>query len=220
MSTPGPDDCGTVTILLREMRAGSRPAFDELFRLLQQDLRRFAQSLLRKGPHHDFTGTELVNMACARLLGKGQPQADDRAHLFFLIGRAMRDTLVEEARKEAAQARGGGRARVPMIDFTVDERTSRLDVLDLHEALTELERRDPAGARVIELRFFAGLSLEQTAEAIGCSLAAVRRDWTYARAWLSERLSRMGAARAGETPGPAAQGTQDLIADSRSGALD
>src|SRR5262245_13198760 len=210
MSTPGPDDCGTVTVLLREMRAGNRPAFDELFRLLQQDFRRFAQSLLGKGPRRDFSGTELVNMACARLLGKGQPEADDRAHLFFLIGRAMRDTLVEEARKEAAQARGGGRARVPLIDFTVDERTSRLDVLDLHEALAELERRDPAGARVIELRFFAGLSLEQTAEAIGCSLATARRDWTYARAWLSERLSRTGTPDTGGNPGLNGGGT-DLI---------
>lgn len=181
---------GTVTALLREMRAGSRPAFDELFHRIQRELRRHAQSILRPNPRGDVTGTELVNMACVRLLGRGELHAEDRGHLFFLLGRAMRDTLVEEARKQAAAVRGGGRRRVPLVEFSVDERTSRLDVLDLHVALAELEERDPDGARVIELRFFAGLSLEQTAAAIGCSLAVVRRDLSYARAWLSERLAR------------------------------
>jgi len=183
------DPSGTVTLLLREMRAGSRTAFDELFRLIQHDLRRFAQSMLGPSPRHDTSGTELVNMACARLLGRGQPHAEDRGHLFFLLGRAMRDTLVEEARKRSAAMRGGGQSPMPLVDFPADERTARLDVLDLHAALSELEARDPDGARVIELRFFAGLTLEETAEAMGCTLAAVRSHWNYARAWLSERLS-------------------------------
>ncbi len=184
------ENTGTVTLLLREMRAGSRPAFDELFRRIQHELRRYAQSMIRPSAGHEASSTELVNMACAKLLGRGELQAQDRAHLFFLLGRAMRDALVEEVRKDAAQKRGGGRAAAPLADFPVQERTTYLDILDLNTALAELEVRDPIGARVIELRFFAGLTLEQTAEAMGCSFADVRRDWSYARAWLSERLSR------------------------------
>jgi len=185
-------DPGTVTLLLREMHAGNRPAFDELFRLIQPDLRRYAQSILRSSSRPDTTGTELVSMACARLLGRGPLEAQNRGHLLFLLGRAMRDAMVDEARKAGAAVRGGGRAPLPLVEFAVGERSIRLDVLDLNEALKELEARDPDGARVIELRFFVGLTLEETAEAMECTVRTVRDNWDYARAWLAARLAGQG----------------------------
>lgn len=182
-------DPGTVTSLLREVSAGNRSALEELFRTIQPDLRRYAQRVLNSTSRRDTTGTELVSMALARLLAKGPLAAQSRAHLLFLLGRAMRDALVDEARKSNAAIRGGGRAPSPLVEFAVDQHPVRLDVLDLHEALRELEARDPEGSRVVELRYFVGLTLEETAEAMECSLGAVRDHWTYARAWLAARLA-------------------------------
>jgi RNA polymerase sigma factor (TIGR02999 family) len=101
----------------------------------------------------------------------------------------MQDVLVEEWRRRHAKKRGGGRSRADLLEFGADDDSIRADVLDLRDALTELAVHDPAGARLINLRFFAGRTLEEAAEIVGCTFATARRDWEYARAWLRERLS-------------------------------
>lgn len=185
---------GEITVLLRRMREGHEPAKDELFRIVYNDLRAMARGALRSGGfgYLGLDGTAVVNSACARLLGRDQLDAEDRRHFFFLLLRAMQDVLVEEARSAMAAKRGGGHRRVELHD-TVDgnmnaEGTARYDVIDLHEALNELQIKDPEGARVVQLRFFAGRTLVETAELMGITLAIVRGHWDYAKAWLAQRI--------------------------------
>lgn len=179
----------SITTLLRAARSGSRSALDRVFEIVQGDLRKLAQSMLRNGwPKAGICGTELVNMACSRLLGRGGLEAQDRGHFLFLLGRAMHDVLVEEARRATAAIRGGGKPPIPLIEIPVEHGTTRLNVLDLHTALEEFRTIDPEAARVVELRYFAGLTIAQAAEATGRSFATVRGDCAYAKAWLGERL--------------------------------
>lgn len=187
--TPG-DGPGTVTQLLARSRAGDDLARDQLFRHVEGDLRRVAGAMIRRGGWGPSAvqGTELVNMACARLLGRGDIAAEDRRHFFRLFGRAMHDVLVEEARRSSAARRGGDRRRVHLIDFVVEGETFQMDILDLRDALKELHARDPEGALVIKGRFFAGQSLAEMAEVMGSTIPKVRGNWEYARAWLLERL--------------------------------
>lgn len=188
MSELGATSTGTITSLLREAEAGNRSALEQVFDRVQGDLRGMARGVLRGGGWQNLQGTELVNMACERLLKREQLNAEDRRHFFFLFGRAMRDILVEEARAAQAAKRGGGRKPAPEVDFAVDGRRTRVGVLELHEALELLKEHDPEGVRVVELRFFAGRTLEETAELMGCTVGVVRGHWSYAKAWLAARL--------------------------------
>lgn len=194
---------GPLTALLARTSAGDSGARDELFRMVEPDLRRVAQRLLSAGgwPSSAPSGTELVSMACVRLLDRDALRARDRDEFFKLLYRSMHDVLVDEARRVTAAKRGGGHQRVPMIDIAVDDGSTRYHVLDLHSALRELAEIDPHGAQVVDLRFFAGLSLEAAAAHMGCSLAQVRGHWAYARAWLDDRLvsGRPSAAEPGKT---------------------
>jgi len=183
-------DPGTITSLLRLFDAGSRKALDELFVLIEPDLRRLAQSILSGRARRNDSGTELVSKAIARLLHANDLNAENRGHLFFKFGRAMRDSLVEEVRRNGAAKRGGGVPHETLVDFTVDQRDLHFNVLELREALSALEKVDPKGAAVVQLRFFGDLTLEQTATALGVSVGRVRDDWFYASAWLKERLQR------------------------------
>lgn len=180
-----------LTALLARTTAGDAGARDELFRIVEPDLRRVAQRILSVGgwPPTAPTGTELVSMACVRLLDRDALHARDRDEFFKLLYRSMHDVLVDEARRVTAAKRGGGHQRVPMVDIAVDGGSTRYHVLDLHAALRELAEIDPQGAQVVDLRFFSGLSLEATAASMGCSLAQVRGHWAYARAWLDDRLA-------------------------------
>jgi len=182
---------GTITILLRETREGELGARDRLFDAVYDDLRRLAHSQLSNlGRSGTIEGTALVHSACERLLGKGQLDAEDRKHFFFLLSRAMHDVLVEHIRAENALRRGGGHQRVPLVEFATDGQMVRLDLLAVHEAIEELRGVDAQAAQVVQLRFFAGRTLEQCEELMGVSFAMVRRHWDYAKAWLHERLSR------------------------------
>jgi len=183
---------GTITSLLSAVGEGSRPAYEQLFEHVQSDLKRLAQSMInargwRSGP---MQGTELVNMACARILGKGPLRAEDRRHLFFLLGRAMRDVLVEEARRASAAIHGGGHVRVAEREIVADDGVTCFRILDLHDALDEFKLVDPAAAALVELRFFAGRTLREAADAQGVSFAVARRNWEYAKAWLGVRLGK------------------------------
>ena len=196
MAHEGTHNPGEVTLLLRRSGAGDISARDELLRVLYNDLRGMARYAMASGNfgYLRLDATAVVNDACGRLLGRNQLAAEDGRHFRYLMARAMHDVLVEEARKADADKRPNERRRVELQD-TIDgsaNRTAYWDVLDLHQALEELRLKDPDGAQLIELRFYGGCTLEETAELMGTTLAIVRRNWTYARAWLAERL----------TPGP------------------
>lgn len=182
---------GTVTRLLRAMDAGEPDARDTLFAHVQADLRRIAQSLLNHWPRTaaGTSGTELVNMACLRLLAADRLSAEDRKQFFYQLGRAMHDVLVQEARRTRAAKRGGGWRRQLLGEaVSSDDESVTDDLLDLHAALNDLALVDPDAATVIRLRFFAGYSFRETATILGRTLAQVRGDWEYARAWLSTHV--------------------------------
>lgn len=180
---------GTITSLLHRARNGDAGATDALIERVYGELKVVALGhIARSRQRANLDATNLVHAAFEQLLKRERLGAEDRRHFFFLFGRAMRDVLVDEARREDAAKRGGGRRRVPLADFTLDGSTDRWGFIDLHEALTALSVVDPDGARVAELRYFGGRSLEETAEIMGCSVFRVRDHWKYARAWLAERL--------------------------------
>jgi RNA polymerase sigma factor (TIGR02999 family) len=180
---------GTITSLLHQARAGNGEARNEVLRKLRGELRRTAAALLADVPGDAVhQPTALVNAGCARLLERNDLDANDRGHLLFLMSRAMHDALVEHVRAQAAAKRGGGRRREPLTKVVIEDRPVELDMAELREALSELESRYPDSTRAIVLRFFAGKTLAETAELMGCSISVVRGHWRYARAWLRERL--------------------------------
>lgn len=183
------DPDGTVTRLIQAARAGEPGAEDQLFYRVEGELRRAAQSLLTsKGVGIDvLRGTELVNMACVRLLGRDQPCVEDRAHFFFLLGRAMHDVFVEEARRHATVKRGHGRRREMLVELA-DQSSTRIAATDLRDGMDALRATDPDAARAVELHQLAGRSLRETAELMGVTLHRVRQHVEYGMAWLRERL--------------------------------
>ena len=173
------------TQLLRDARDGDRQAFDRLFGHVYEELRRIAHHRLRRHRRGDtLSTTVLVNEAYLRLVDQNGADARDRPHFFALASRAMRFILVDYARARMSKKRGGGEAVVPLeaVQVAADERAA--DVLSLHDALEELGRHNERLGRMVEYRFFGGLSYEEIAEVVGCSVPTVKRDWSRARAWL------------------------------------
>lgn len=177
-----------VGLLLESVNAGDEKAFESLVAVVYGELRRMAGSLMRgQRADHTLQPTALVNEAYLRLV-KGEMQWDGRAHFFGAAARAMRQVLIAHARHHAAQKRDGGdRVTFQEIDVAAPEPT--LDLLALDEALDALGRVDERYSRVMELRYFAGCSLAEIADLTGRSLATVKRDWAYARAWLYDHMS-------------------------------
>jgi RNA polymerase sigma-70 factor, ECF subfamily len=177
-----------VGALLREVNAGDERAFESLVALVYAELRRMAGSLMRnQGAGHTLQPTALVNEAYLRLV-QGETRWESRAHFFGAAARAMRQVLIAHARHHAAQKRDGG-DRVTFNEIDVAGPEPTLDLLALDTALTALARVDERYTRVMELRYFAGCSLPEIADLTGRSLASVKRDWTYARAWLYDHMS-------------------------------
>lgn len=200
MSSQLGGDGGTITSLLREARCGDARAREAVFAEAYDHLRRIAAAHLRSTGHERILqATALVNEAYARLSDAETLAAQDRRDLFRAFSRAIHHELVDHIRAENAQKRGGGRGRELLTDIPVDGGTMTLDLIELRAALEELERHDPEGAEVVRLRFFAGKSLRQTADILGCTLAAVRGHWSYAQVWLVDRLGR-AASDGPETP--------------------
>ncbi len=174
-------------------RRGDRAATGELMALVYDDLRRLADRYLsREGRAQTLQPTALVHEAYLRLVRSDQ-HWQSRAHFFGAAARAIRRILLDRARARRSELRGGGRARLPIEaarDVTVGG--PRLDFLMLDEALERLARLDEGKARVVELRFFGGLSVEETAEVLGTSASTVARDWRFARVWLHRELGRSG----------------------------
>lgn len=181
---------GTITLLLSRVRTGDEDASDQLYAHVYDDLKRMARQLIasKARPWTAHEATALVGAACERLLGKESLMAEDRRHFFFLLGRAMKDVLVEQARSDLAIKRGGRHQCVPLDDVAQPTSSETFPLLDVQDALDELREHDPVAADVVTLRFYAGRSLRETAELTGCSLATVRGDWEYAKAWLHKRL--------------------------------
>ena len=156
------------------------------------ELRVLANRALRGGrPGQTLQTTALVNEAYLRLVGQERTRWQNRGHFLAIAAQAMRRVLVDHARRRAAAKRGGREIRVTLEDVADDAAAGRdLEVLAVDEALKELEKVDPQLARLVELRFFAGLSVAETAEALGVSPATVGREWSTARAWLHRELKR------------------------------
>jgi RNA polymerase sigma factor (TIGR02999 family) len=191
--TPQPEPTPAVTTLLRAWAQGNEAARDQLFRVLYSELRRQAGRYMRRERRsHTLQPSGLVNEAYLRLAGSPDLDLHDRAHFFAIAARVMRQVLVDHARRRRAAKREG--VHVTLGD--ADAAAVPLQVLDLETALQELTVLDPRQARVVELRFFGGLDVEETADALGLSARTVKREWQTARAWLQHRLLQGG----GEQP--------------------
>jgi RNA polymerase sigma factor (TIGR02999 family) len=182
-------DPGQVTQLLERWGRGDQSALDELTPLVYNELRNVADAYLRRErPDHTLQATALVNEAYLRLIGQKHGRWQGRKHFFGIAARLMRQVLVEHARKHKAEKRGGGRVAVTLEEFAEVSSTPDVDILAVHEALERLAVFDAHQAHVVELRFFGGLSIDETAEILGVGHATVEREWTMARAWLRNEL--------------------------------
>jgi RNA polymerase sigma factor (TIGR02999 family) len=182
------ESTGTVTALIRSWREGDQAALDRLVPLVYAELRRMARARLRALRDHSLQPTALVHEAYLRLVGLEMP-VHDRTHFFALAARLMRQILVDHARRKQARKRGGGLTITSLENVSEPVAIAVVDILVLEEALQELASFDQRACRVVELRYFAGLKLDEAAEALGVSTATVERDWAVAKAWLSKRLS-------------------------------
>ena len=179
---------GEVTRLLRAYEGGDSRAFDALVPLVYEEMRRIARGQLRRGPGQGFDTTSLVHEAYLKLAAAEGLTAADRGHLMAIAATAMRQLLVDRARAQLRAKRGGGQVPVELADIDVPVEPQPEFLLDLDRALAVLRERDERLAKVVDCRFFAGLSDEDTAEALGISLRTAQRDWMRAKAWLRSEL--------------------------------
>jgi RNA polymerase sigma factor (TIGR02999 family) len=184
------DDPGELTMLLRAASAGDADAFDRAFSKVYDELHRLAV-LVRGGRASETLGaTALVHEAYLKLAPAAQPSWEGRQHFLRVAARAMRQVLVGAARERLADKRGGGEFAVTLDEAAQASPVRADELVALDEALTRLAKLDERQARVVELRYFAGLTAEETAEALGISTPTVQRDWRAARAWLAVELRR------------------------------
>jgi RNA polymerase sigma factor (TIGR02999 family) len=187
-------DPGEVTRLLIDLQEGKPEAENLLLPMVYDELRRLARSYLRRErPDHTLQATALVHEAYIKLAGqKGTWQ--NRSHFFGVAAQVMRRILVDYARSHGAAKRGSGGVKVQLDEALPISAAQSRELLDVDAALTRLEAVDPRQARVVELRFYAGLSIEETAEVLSCATRTVTRDWRMAQAWLRRELNSAGSA--------------------------
>lgn len=185
---PSQPDPGEVTRLLGAVQRGDGEARERLLPLVYGELRRLAGRQIR-GPAGGQTleATDLVHEACLKLLDRESPW-ESRSHFFCVAAKAMRSILVDHARARKAEKRGGGRERTPLHEAVAAFEERALDLVALDQILTGLAAFDERKSRLVELRFFGGLKMEEIARILGVSLATAEREWTVARAWLRARL--------------------------------
>lgn len=182
-----------ITQLLHGWRAGDRQALDALLPIVYKELQRLAHAQLRQErADHTLQSTALVNEAYLRLVGMNAPQWEGRAHFFAIASRLMRQILVDYARRHRAAKRGSGAEAVSLEDSAMlsQGQEKDVDVVALDDALKALTQLDPRKVQVVELRFFGGLTFEETAEVLKVSTITVQRDWSTARAWLHREMRR------------------------------
>ncbi len=178
-----------VTQALIDLSGGDRSALDRLLPMVYDHLRRIAnRELQRERPDHTLTPTALVHEAYLKLVQLDRISWRGRAHFFGACAQVMRRILISYARMKKAEKRGAGAEHVPIHDVFVAAHTRPGDLVALDEALVRLEQLSERQARIVECRFFAGMGVDETAEALGISPATVKRDWTVARAWLNKEL--------------------------------
>jgi RNA polymerase sigma factor (TIGR02999 family) len=189
---PQPPAAPAITALLQAWGQGNEEAGARLFSILHDELRRQAGRYMRRERRgHTLQPSGLVNEAYLRLAGAPDLDWHSRAQFFAIAARVMRQVLVDHARRRHAAKREG--CQVSLAD--ADAAVAPLDVIDLENALSELHALDPRQARVVELRFFGGLDVEETADVMGLSARTVKREWQTARAWLQHRLLEEGSGR-------------------------
>lgn len=179
-----------VTGLLVQWRQGQKEALDRLVPVVYEELRRLARVRLRSEREgHSLQTSDLVHEAFLRLVGIDRMTLENRSHFFAVASRLMRQILVDHARHRDAEKRGGGATMVSLGDASPATSPTDIDILELDEALDALTALDPRLCRVVELKYFGGLTIEETALALEVSRATVERDWAAAKAWLFDRLS-------------------------------
>jgi RNA polymerase sigma factor (TIGR02999 family) len=180
-----------VSEMLAKWRAGDEESLRRLVPLVYNELRRLAHYHLRKErPDHTLQSTALVHEAYLRLAKQGPMLFENRTHFFAVCAQLMRQILVEYARRRKAAKRDGG-YRVTLVDGAIALTEARsVDIVALDDALNGLAKLDPQQSRIVELRFFGGLSIEETSQVLGISPATVKRHWTTARVWLHNEISR------------------------------
>ncbi|MBL8210262.1 MAG: sigma-70 family RNA polymerase sigma factor [Bryobacterales bacterium] len=188
-------DQAPITELLHAWKAGDRTAGDRLIELTYQELRRMASNAWRReASGGTLEPTALVHELYLRLFSQANVDYQDRVHFFAVAARQLRRLLIGAARARKAEKRQGERVRVTLLDADQGVPAAEMELLDLEQALEELEALDERCARVVELRYLAGLTEPEAAEVLGVSPATAKRDWQFARSWLMARLSGTGPA--------------------------
>lgn len=187
MPTMSPQE---VTQLLADWGRGNKSAFDKLFPLVHDELRRIARrQMSQERPGHTLQATALVNEAYLKLAGHEGFELRDRAHFYAMCAQVMRHILIDHARAQARDKRGGGAIQVSLNDAIAGGEQRADDLVALDEALRFLEDVDPQKGRIVEMRYFGGLSIEETAEVLDISPRTVRREWRRSKAWLYRMIS-------------------------------
>ena len=182
-----------VTELLAEWSHGDNAALAELTPLVYEELRRLAHHFMEgQRPDHTLQTTALVDEAYLRLADQTKPSWQNRAHFFAVAARAMRQILVNYAKSNRAQKRGGGALKVELDEVAIISPEESKEIVDLHEALERLTALDSRKAQVVELKYFGGLNYDEMAEVLKISSVTVRRDWEFARLWLYTELHNAG----------------------------
>ena len=183
-------DSDNVTRLLLEWGDGNQQALEALVPLIYKELRNLAHNFLyRERPGHTLQTTALVHEAYLKLIDQNDARWQNRAHFFAIAAQAMRRILIDSARKHAAAKRGGPQEELSLDEVADIALEPDSNLLKLDEALNELAKIDPRQSRIVELRYFGGLTIEETAEVISVSPATVKREWMMARAWLHQEIS-------------------------------
>jgi len=180
----------TLTVeLIQAARSGDREAVDRLFSMAYGELKELAHLIRGRDGAQTLNTTALVHEAYLKLRPERGLDVDDRAHFTHIVARAMRQVVIDEARRRSAEKRGGGDVAVTLDESLWQGPVRAEELLKLDDAMIELEGIDPRRARIVECRFFGGLTVEETASALGVSTPTVKRDWRVARAWLVEAMA-------------------------------
>ena len=186
-----PEPAADVTQLLVRWSMGNQAALDELMPLVYGELHRLASAYLRRErPDHTLQSTALVHEAFMKLVNQHEVEWRNRAHFYGIAAQMIRRILVDYARSHHAEKRGSGAVKLALDEALAVPLQKDLDLLGLNDSLEQLAKMDPRQNRIVELRFFAGLSIEETAEVMQLSPATIKREWNSARAWLFRELSR------------------------------
>jgi RNA polymerase sigma factor (TIGR02999 family) len=188
------DTRGEVTALLNRITGGDAQAEEQLIELLYDDLKAIATRYMRRERQgHSLQTTALVNEAYLKLTKSKSQNWQDRVHFLAVAAQVMRRVLVDHARNRGAEKRGGAIARIPLDESLVFSEDQLAQLIEIDLALARLQKREPRACRVVELRFFGGLTVEETAEVLRMSPRTVKREWNFGRAWLRSELGGMGS---------------------------